>query len=66
MVLIKGCLDIYKKWFLRYAGTDEKKYNKLIFPLVLNQIWAVNKQNLFKNTKILLDKNKLPLKISMD
>ena len=65
MMLIKGCLDIYKKWFLSYAGIDEVKYNKLMFPLVLNQIWGVNKQKLYKYTKILLNTNKIPLKLSL-
>lgn len=61
--LIEGCIVPYRKWILSYTGMEEKKYEKWIFSIILNELWAVADGAMGKTLFQIISKAKVPLKI---
>lgn len=63
--MVVGCLGIYKKWILEYTELEEKKYEKWMHSLVMNEIWAVNDGYMLNMMLTIIEKTRLPLKIDI-
>lgn len=40
--MVVGCVGVYRKWIIEYTGLEDKKYEKWMHSLVLNELWSVN------------------------
>ena len=47
--LVEGCIGIYKKWIMGYTGVDEKKYEKWMTSIAINEMWIVS-DNYLRNS----------------
>lgn len=63
--MVVGCLGIYKKWILEYTELEEKKYEKWMHSLVMNEIWAVNDGYMLNMMLTIIEKTRFPLKIDI-
>ena len=57
------CLKPYKKWVLYHTDMQEKKYNKWIAPILIDEIWTVNDGYLYQIMSLIIENNQPRLKI---
>lgn len=64
--MVAGCVGIYKKWIIQYTGLEDKKYEKWMHSLVLNQMWGVNDAYMLNFIIKIIRKTRVPLQIDFE
>lgn len=64
--MARGCLGIYKKWIIEYTGLEQKKYEKWVHSLVLNEIWGVNENYMLNMMLAIIEKTRVKLNIDIE
>lgn len=64
--LVHGCIGLYKKWIMEYTGVEEKKYEKWMTSIAMNEMWEVSEHSLRNSAFEVLEIMKVPLKIEVD
>ena len=64
--MIDGCFHHYEKWILEYSNFDKNRYRKWLYCMVIQKIWIVNNNYLYKIVTSTLNSFKIPLKIDVN
>jgi hypothetical protein len=64
--LINGCIQLYMRWGIDYLQIEEQKWNRVVHPIVINEIWAVNDGYLLHVILKTIEKCTPPLKIDFN